>query len=470
MQASSEASPGGTHGRPCRFTSRLCVRVGVSRHIVARQLRWRAALACRQLHSITRSGADPNPDAHSHPDARGYADAAADAHTAPRSHADTRTYSYPESGPNTHTDPHAYPGSNTHAHSDSNADSHAHPQPDHDRHHWQERRLVLLPEPGQRAGRPADPVAQRGQRLAHGHAERGWFRYGSDSAGRDERTHHVERHGISRLSLQPSPHHGGDAQRHALVLVGIGGESRLPGCGGGDARAGPITDLPYEAFRPDAGDRQGALRGIALLPRRRDRRCDHRAEPAHPGDRDLPGGGSDEIEIQVKNVTLDELTRAPYKAAVDFDKIFYGLGSRQKKKRETFVAQLTFVLKDQIPNAMVLVNPLGLTITYFPRRPRLPMIANSAFLAAMVPLLLAFVILGEIEFLAPYKHVILGHHLWVVVGSLVVVFLNLFAVCYLASRRLFLKDTGRKLAHVERQLRTADAIVHDLSDRLAGEE
>lgn len=98
------------------------------------------------------------------------------------------------------------------------------------------------------------------------------------------------------------------------------------------------------------------------------------------------------------------------------------------------------------------------------------MIANSAFLAGMVLLLLAFAVLGQLEFLAPYKHVILGPHLWVIVGGLVVVFLNLFALCYLAARTLFLKDTGRKLAHVERQLRTADTIVRDLSERLAGEE
>ena len=51
-----------------------------------------------------------------------------------------------------------------------------------------------------------------------------------------------------------------------------------------------------------------------------------------------------------------------------------------------------------------------------------------------------------------------------------VVFLNLFAVCYLAGRGLFLKDTGRKLAHVERQLRTPDTVVRDLSERLAEEE
>ena len=76
-------------------------------------------------------------------------------------------------------------------------------------------------------------------------------------------------------------------------------------------------------------------------------------------------GTADEIEIQVKNVTLDELKTPPYKATVDFEKVYYGQGNRQETKRETFVAQITFVLRDQIPNAMVLVNPLGLTITYF---------------------------------------------------------------------------------------------------------
>jgi hypothetical protein len=98
------------------------------------------------------------------------------------------------------------------------------------------------------------------------------------------------------------------------------------------------------------------------------------------------------------------------------------------------------------------------------------MIANSAFLAAMVVLLLLFWVMGQLEFLAPYKHAILPRYLWVIVGSLVVLFLNLFAVFYTAARRLFLKDTGRKLAHVERQLRTPDTVVRDLSERLAREE
>jgi hypothetical protein len=98
------------------------------------------------------------------------------------------------------------------------------------------------------------------------------------------------------------------------------------------------------------------------------------------------------------------------------------------------------------------------------------MIANSAFLAAMIVLLLMFWLMGQLEFLALYKHAILPRYLWVIVGSLIVMFLNLFALFYTAARRLFLKDTGRKLAHVERQLHTPDAVVRDLSERLAREE
>ena len=98
------------------------------------------------------------------------------------------------------------------------------------------------------------------------------------------------------------------------------------------------------------------------------------------------------------------------------------------------------------------------------------MIANAAFAAAMVLLLLAFVVMGDVTFLAPYKHLILGRYLWSILSFATLVFLNLFALCYLTGRALFLKDTGRKLAHVEKQLRTGDTIVRDLSERLAEED
>ena len=75
-------------------------------------------------------------------------------------------------------------------------------------------------------------------------------------------------------------------------------------------------------------------------------------------------GTGDEVEIVVKNVTLDELKTPPYKAVVEFDQVHYGVGNHLEQARTTEVAQITFVLRDQVPNAIVTVNPLGLTITY----------------------------------------------------------------------------------------------------------
>jgi hypothetical protein len=98
------------------------------------------------------------------------------------------------------------------------------------------------------------------------------------------------------------------------------------------------------------------------------------------------------------------------------------------------------------------------------------MIANSAFLAALVLVLLGFILMDQLAFLTPYRWLIAHEYGWRLVGVLVVLFINVFAFFYFLSRRLFLKDTGRKLAHVERQLLTPDAIVGDLSDRLNEEE
>ena len=98
------------------------------------------------------------------------------------------------------------------------------------------------------------------------------------------------------------------------------------------------------------------------------------------------------------------------------------------------------------------------------------MIADSAFLAALVVAVLVFFLMDQLTFLVPYRRLILQQYLWVIVGGLVVVFINVFAFFYALNRRLFLKDTGRKLAHVEKQLLTPDTIVRDLSERLAEDE
>ncbi len=76
-------------------------------------------------------------------------------------------------------------------------------------------------------------------------------------------------------------------------------------------------------------------------------------------------GGSEEIEVQVTNVSIEDLRSPPYKATVDFEKVYYTIADHQETRREKYIANLVFVVKESVPNAMIPVNPLGLTIVYF---------------------------------------------------------------------------------------------------------
>ena len=76
------------------------------------------------------------------------------------------------------------------------------------------------------------------------------------------------------------------------------------------------------------------------------------------------GSQTPEIEIQVKNVSIEDLRKAPYKATVEFEKIYYGEADHAEARRQRFVAHFVFVAKEPT-NALIPVNPLGLTITYF---------------------------------------------------------------------------------------------------------
>ena len=74
---------------------------------------------------------------------------------------------------------------------------------------------------------------------------------------------------------------------------------------------------------------------------------------------------ADEVEVIVQNVSLSEVSKPPYKAAVTFQRVYYSPGTRTERQRETYVAQVDFSLRDHVPNEFVRVNPLGLQIAYF---------------------------------------------------------------------------------------------------------
>jgi type IV secretory pathway TrbF-like protein len=76
-------------------------------------------------------------------------------------------------------------------------------------------------------------------------------------------------------------------------------------------------------------------------------------------------GSGDEIDVNVTNVSIEDLRTPPYHATVDFERVYYSAADRAPAKREKYIANVVFVVKDHVPNAMIPVNPLGLTITYF---------------------------------------------------------------------------------------------------------
>jgi len=76
-------------------------------------------------------------------------------------------------------------------------------------------------------------------------------------------------------------------------------------------------------------------------------------------------GSGDEVDVRVKNVTLEDLRQPPYRATVEFEQVYLAPATRAARKRETYVAHLVFVLQPVVENARIPINPLGLTITYF---------------------------------------------------------------------------------------------------------
>ena len=66
----------------------------------------------------------------------------------------------------------------------------------------------------------------------------------------------------------------------------------------------------------------------------------------------------------IKAVVLEDLRQSPYRAHVEFDKVFLSPADQQEQRRERWTANVVFGFRDDVPNEMLLTNPLGLVISY----------------------------------------------------------------------------------------------------------
>jgi hypothetical protein len=94
------------------------------------------------------------------------------------------------------------------------------------------------------------------------------------------------------------------------------------------------------------------------------------------------------------------------------------------------------------------------------------MVTNVFFATTILFMAIGFLLLDQCRFLIPYKTLLLQRYGAQILLFAAVLFINVYAAVYFGVRKLLLKETGRKLAHVEKQLRTGQSISQELTERL----
>ena len=79
------------------------------------------------------------------------------------------------------------------------------------------------------------------------------------------------------------------------------------------------------------------------------------------------------------------------------------------------------------------------------------MIANALLITIALLLGIAFYLMGELRFFIPFKFVIWRAYSAYLLTYCGLLFANVFAAVFALNRKFFLKDTGRKLAHLDKQ-------------------
>ena len=80
------------------------------------------------------------------------------------------------------------------------------------------------------------------------------------------------------------------------------------------------------------------------------------------------------------------------------------------------------------------------------------MIANVLFITVVLLLALGFWLMGELKFFAPYKFALWREYAIPNLTYVALLSVNVFAAAFVLIRKFFLKDTGRKLSHLDKQL------------------
>jgi type IV secretory pathway TrbF-like protein len=71
------------------------------------------------------------------------------------------------------------------------------------------------------------------------------------------------------------------------------------------------------------------------------------------------------VDVEVKNVVLDDLRQSPYSARIEFERVYTNPADHTELRRERWTASVTYMFRENVKNNELAVNPLGLTIVRF---------------------------------------------------------------------------------------------------------
>ena len=99
------------------------------------------------------------------------------------------------------------------------------------------------------------------------------------------------------------------------------------------------------------------------------------------------------------------------------------------------------------------------------------MIANAVFVATLIFLALGFWLSHEMRFLIPWRSLILHSYLQSIALYCALLFSNILGLTIWIERKFFLRDTGRKLKHLDQEIHTGQSeLSEEILSLFGGEE
>ena len=98
------------------------------------------------------------------------------------------------------------------------------------------------------------------------------------------------------------------------------------------------------------------------------------------------------------------------------------------------------------------------------------MVANAVFVATLIFLALGFWLMHELSFLVPWRGLILRDYLNDIALYCGLLFANILGLTIWVERKFFLRDTGRKLKHLDQEIHSGQSELSEEITAQFGEE